>query len=62
MAQGDLHLLQYVLSSPSEHQSQDEALTSTQPQRPAAVGSEQDDVPRGTSPCNTLIEMYILTN
>ena len=39
--------------SPSEHQSQDKALTSTQPQGPAAVGSEQDDVPRGTSLCNT---------
>ena len=47
--------------SPSEHQSQDKALTSTQPQGPATVGSEQDDVPRGTSPCNTSrlrIEVY----
>ena len=42
-----------LLFSPSEHQSQDEALASTQPQGPAAVGSKQNDVSRGTSPCNT---------
>ena len=42
-----------LLFSPSEHQSQDEALASSQPQGPAAVGSKQNDVSRGTSPCNT---------
>ena len=42
-----------LLFSPSEHQSQDKALTSSQPQGPAAVGSKQNDVSRGTSHCNT---------
>ena len=42
-----------LLFSPSEHQSQDKALASSQPQGPAAVGSKQNDVSRGTSHCNT---------